>query len=189
MPAVLTLGFAPFARVRGVLVAFCGENLKFGAATRKALAPAEDLIRRAAAADRFTGKNGATLDIVAPQGLSAPRLVVIGTGKDGELKPRDIVKLGGIAMGRVPSAATEATILAEFGSGALKPEQIADLALGVRLRAYAFDRLQDQAQGRRRARRESPRRFRLCQSRRRREGVGARRRNRRRRGARPRPHQ
>jgi leucyl aminopeptidase len=140
MPAVLTLGFAPFARVRGVLVAFCGENVKFGPATRKALAPAEDLIRRAAAADRFTGKNGATLDIVAPQGLSAPRLVVIGTGKDGELKPRDIVKLGGIAMGRVPSAATEATILAEFGSGALKPEQIADLALGVRLRAYAFDR-------------------------------------------------
>ena len=140
MPAELTIGFAPFARVRGVLIAFCGDNLKFGAATRKALAPAEELVRRAAAADRFTGKNGATLDIVAPQGLAAPRLVVIGTGKDGELKPRDIVKLGGIAMGKVPSAATEATILAEFGSGALKPDQVADLALGVRLRAYAFDR-------------------------------------------------
>jgi leucyl aminopeptidase len=139
MPAVLTLGFTPFARVRGVLVAFCGENLKFGAATKKALAPVEDLVRRAAAADRFTGKNGATLDIVAPQGLSAPRLVVIGTGKDGALKQRDIIKLGGIAMGKVPSAATEATILAEFGSGALKPDQIADLALGVRLRAYSFD--------------------------------------------------
>jgi leucyl aminopeptidase len=65
--------------------------------------------------------------------------VVIGTGKDGELKPRDIVKLGGIAMGKVPSAATEATILAEFGSGALKPDQVADLALGVRLRAYSFE--------------------------------------------------
>ncbi len=139
MPAVLTLGFAPFARVRGVLVAFCGENLKFGAATKKALAPVEELVRRAAAADHFTGKNGATLDIVAPQGLSAPRLVVIGTGKDGALKQRDIIKLGGIAMGKVPSAATEATILAEFGSGALKPDQIADLALGVRLRAYSFD--------------------------------------------------
>ncbi|MFZ3349820.1 MAG: leucyl aminopeptidase [Xanthobacteraceae bacterium] len=139
MPAVLTLGFTPFARVRGVLVAFCGENLKFGAATKKALAPVEELVRRAAVADHFTGKNGATLDIVAPQGLSAPRLVVIGTGKDGALKQRDIIKLGGIAMGKVPSAATEATILAEFGSGALKPDQIADLALGVRLRAYSFD--------------------------------------------------
>ena len=56
------------------------------------------------------------------------------------MKQRDIIKLGGIAMGKVPSAATEATILAEFGSGALKPDQIADLALGVRLRAYSFDR-------------------------------------------------
>jgi leucyl aminopeptidase len=139
MPAVLTLGFTPFARVRGVLVAFCGENLKFGAATKKALAPVEELVRRAAAADHFTGKNGTTLDIVAPQGLSAPRLVVIGIGKDGALKQRDIIKLGGIAMGKVPSSATEATILAEFGSGALKPDQIADLALGVRLRAYSFD--------------------------------------------------
>jgi leucyl aminopeptidase len=140
MPAVLTLGFTPFARVRGVLVAFCGENLKFGAATKKTLSPVEELVRRAAAADRFTGKNGASLEIIAPKELDVPRLVVIGTGKDSELKHLDIVKLGGIAMGKVPGAAAEATILAEFGSGALKPDQVADLALGVRLRAYAFDR-------------------------------------------------
>jgi len=136
---VLTLDFTPFARIRGVLIVFCGENLKFGAATAKALSAAEEQVRRAAAADRFTGKNGASLDIVAPQGLDVPRLVVIGTGKDSELKPRDIVKLGGIAMGKVPAAATEATILSEFGSGPLKPDQVADLALGVRLRAYSFD--------------------------------------------------
>jgi leucyl aminopeptidase len=139
MPAVLTLGFASFARTRGILVVFCGESLKFGPATKKALSAAEEQIRRAAAADRFTGKSGASLDIVAPQGLDVPRLVVIGTGKDTDPKPRDIVKLGGLAMGKVPSAAAEATILAEFGSGALKPGQVADLALGVRLRAYSFD--------------------------------------------------
>lgn len=50
-------GFSPFARLRGVLVVFCGENLKFGTATQRALAPVGDLVRRAAAADRFTGKN------------------------------------------------------------------------------------------------------------------------------------
>jgi leucyl aminopeptidase len=43
-------------------------------------------------------------------------------------------------MGKVPAAAAEATIFAEFGSGSLDPDQIADLALGARLRAYAFDR-------------------------------------------------
>ncbi|HTV37363.1 MAG TPA: leucyl aminopeptidase [Xanthobacteraceae bacterium] len=140
MPDVLKLGFASFGRVRGVLVVFCAENLKFGPATKKALSPVEQLARRAAAADRFTGKNGSTLDIVAPAGLDLPRLVVVGTGKESELTSQDIVKLGGIAMGKIPAAAAEATIFAEFAEGALKPEQVADLALGVRLRAYSFDR-------------------------------------------------
>jgi len=140
MPTGLKLAFTPAARIRGVLVVFSAESLKFGSATQRILAPAADLVRRAAAADRFSGKNGSTLDIIAPSGLNVPRLVVVGTGKESDLKPRDIVRLGGIAVGRVPSAAAEATIMAEFGAGALKGDQIADLALGVRLRAYTFDR-------------------------------------------------
>jgi leucyl aminopeptidase len=140
MPHTLKLGFTSFARLRGVLITFCAENLKFGAATQKALSPLGDLVRRAAAADRFTGKNGSTLDIIAPSGLNVPRLVVVGTGKESELKEGDITRLGGIARGKVPKSATQATIFAEFAGRALKAEQIASLALGVQLRDYAFDR-------------------------------------------------
>ena len=43
-------------------------------------------------------------------------------------------------MGKVPGSAAQATIIAELATGALKAGQIADLALGARLRAYAFDR-------------------------------------------------
>jgi leucyl aminopeptidase len=139
MAAALKFGFTSFARPHGVLVVFCEENLKLGPATQRALTPLGDLFRRAAAADRFTGKNGSSLDIVAPSGLNAPRLVVIGIGKESELKSRDLVKLGGIAMGKIPNSAANATIFAEFGSGTLKAGQIADLALGARLRAYTFD--------------------------------------------------
>jgi len=139
MPAALKFGFTPFARPRGVLVVFCEDNLKLGPATQRALSPIGDILRRAAAADRFTGKPGSSLDIVAPSGLNLPRLVVIGIGKESDLKPRDIVKLGGTAMGKVPTAAATATIFAEFASGALKATQIADLALGARLRCYTFD--------------------------------------------------
>ncbi len=139
MPAALKFGFAPFARPRGVLVVFCEENLKFGPATQRTLAPLGDLVRRAAAADRFTGKQGSSLDLIAPSGLNISRLVVIGVGKESELKPGDIVKLGGTAMGKVPGSAPSATIFAEFGSGPLKPNEVADLALGARLRAYTFD--------------------------------------------------
>jgi leucyl aminopeptidase len=140
MPASLKLGFVPFARPSGVLVVFCAENMKLGPATERALAPIGDQLRRAAAADRFTGKSGSSLVIIAPAGLSAPRLVVVGTGKQKELKDRDIVGLGGAAMGRVPGSATQVTIVAEFATGALKARQVANLALGARLRAYVFDR-------------------------------------------------
>jgi leucyl aminopeptidase len=140
MSTALKLTFGPFTRPRGVLVTFCGENLKFGPATRRMLDPAADLVRRAAAADRFTGKSGTALEIVAPSGLSAPRLIVLGTGKDAKLKSQDVVKLGGIAKGKIPDAAAEATVVAELSAGPMKPDQVADLALGARMRAYAFDR-------------------------------------------------
>src|ERR1700733_354335 len=140
MPAPLKIGFTSFDRLKGVLIVFCAEGLKLGPATEKALAQVEEHFRRAATADRFTGKSGSALEIIAPAGLDLPRLIVVGTGKERELKDRDLVKLGGAAMGRLPAAAAQATIKAEFGAGPLKPEQTAGLALGVRLRAYRFDR-------------------------------------------------
>ena len=119
---------------------FCEDGLKFGFATRKALEPTGDLVTRAAAADRFKGKNGSALDLVAPTGLDVARLVIVGVGKARELKARDFVKLGGIAMGKIPAAASEATMIADLPGGGIKPERIADIALGVKLRGYAFER-------------------------------------------------
>ena len=141
MPSALKLEFAPFSTpAKGVLVVFCEEGLKFGSAARRALAPTGDLITRAAAAERFNGKSGSALDIVAPAGLDAPRLIVLGVGKARDLKARDFVKLGGLAMGRIPAVAAAATIIADLAAAPIKPDQAADLAFGIRLRAYAFDR-------------------------------------------------
>lgn len=141
MSTTLQLKFAPFgAPAKGVLIVFCEEGLKFGAAARKALAPTGDLVTRAAASERFQGKSGSTLDILAPAGLELARLVVVGSGKVAELKSEDFVKLGGIAMGKVSAAATDAQVVVDLPGGAVKPERAADLALGVRLRAYSFDR-------------------------------------------------
>jgi leucyl aminopeptidase len=136
----LKIGFTSFDAARGVLVVFCAEGLKFGPATQKILSPISDHLRRAAAVDRFTGKIGSTLNIIAPTGLNAPRLIVVGIGKERDLKDRDLVRLGGVAAGAVPGAAAQATIVTEFAAGALKGDQIANLVLGARLRAYRFDR-------------------------------------------------
>src|SRR4029077_134197 len=133
--------FGPIAApAGGVLIVFADDHLRFGPRTRVVLGSAADLVARAAKAERFTGKSGSALDIVAPAGLKASRLVVIGTGKGADRKPQDLGKLGGTAMGRVPSAATEATVLLELADGPLKPGAAADVALGATLRAYAFDR-------------------------------------------------
>jgi leucyl aminopeptidase len=141
MSDALKLGFVPLMPpATGVLVVFCDSGLKFGPATRKMLGPVAELFRRAAAADRFTGKSGTALDIVAPAGLQAQRLIVVGIGKPGETKADALIKLGGAAMGRMPARATEATMVAELPSGAMKPEQAVDFALGAQLRAYSFER-------------------------------------------------
>ncbi|HEX8826574.1 MAG TPA: leucyl aminopeptidase, partial [Xanthobacteraceae bacterium] len=69
MPVTLKLNFTPLERPRGVLAVFCDQNLKFGPATRRMVDPMGEALRRAAAADRFAGKNGSSLDLVAPAGL------------------------------------------------------------------------------------------------------------------------
>lgn len=141
MTGALLLRFGPFsAPARGVLVIFCDDGLKFGPVTRKLLGPAVDLVARAARAERFTGKSGTALELTVPDGLKVARLVVLGVGKVPALKQKDFVKLGGQAMAKLPTAASEGTVFAELPVGAMKPEQAADVALGVRLRAYAFDR-------------------------------------------------
>jgi leucyl aminopeptidase len=133
------LGFAPLsAPSRGVLIVFIDDELRLGATAQSALSGAGDLVTRAATAERFTGKNGSALDLIAPAGLKVSRLIAIGIGKAAD-KP-NLVKLGGVAMGRIPGAAAETTVLLDFPNGPLKPEQAADIALGMRLRSYAFDR-------------------------------------------------
>ena len=125
---------------KGVLILFCEEGVKFGQAARKVLDPTGDLVSRAAIADGFKGKSGSILDIVAPADLGVTRLIVIGAGKVRDLKSQDFVKLGGSAMGRIPAAANLATMLVDLPGGAVRPERAADVALGVQLRAYGFER-------------------------------------------------
>src|SRR6516165_6587602 len=137
----LKLGFAPFrAPSKGILIVFCDDTLKVGAATRKILGKAADQLPAAAAAEHFTGKSGAILDIVLPGDLKVGRLTVIGAGKTEGLKSRDFLKLGGVAAGKLPSAGGEAMVVADLPEGPMSAEAVADLAVGATLRAYKFDR-------------------------------------------------
>jgi leucyl aminopeptidase len=141
MPDAVKVGFVPFAAApRGVLVVFCDDTLKFGAATRKALGSAANIVKRAAATNQFKGKSGSALDILEPEGIKIQRLIVIGTGKATDLKEKDFLKFGGVLAGKLNSASEAVTVMAELPDAAMQPEQAAAVASGARLRAYRFDR-------------------------------------------------
>jgi leucyl aminopeptidase len=141
MSDAVKVGFVPFSAIsRGILVVFCDDMLKFGDAASKALGAAVDLAARVAAANRFKGKSGTTLDILAPQGLKASRLIVVGVGKLSAIKNDDFLKLGGVIAGKLGAGGEAVTVVADLPDGAMKPGQAAEIAAGVRLRAYKFDR-------------------------------------------------
>jgi leucyl aminopeptidase len=141
MSDAVKVGFVPLsAAPRGILVVFCDDSLKFGPATRESLGAAVELVRKAAATSQFKGKNGAVLDILAPQGLKVARLIVIGAGKVSSLKGSDYLKFGGVAASKLTAGSEAMTIIAELPEGAIETEQAIGIASGAKLRAYKFDR-------------------------------------------------
>ncbi|WP_316233525.1 leucyl aminopeptidase [Bradyrhizobium sp. SZCCHNPS2010] len=155
MSDAVKVGFVPLSTaLRGIVVAFCDDSLRIGPATAKALGAAPELIKRAASAGQFKGKDGSALDLLAPDGIKIQRLIVIGTGKakdgakdgkdkgpkDKEPKEKDFLKYGGALAGKLNVKSEPVTVLAELPEGAMTPDQIGALAAGIRLRAYRFDR-------------------------------------------------
>ncbi|MFG1347027.1 leucyl aminopeptidase [Xanthobacter autotrophicus DSM 431] len=141
MSEPVTLSFARLtAAPKGVLIVLTDESLAFGTQTQKVLKGADAALTRAFDAERFKGKAWSTVDLLAPAGLDAPRLVVISVGKAGDLKASDFLKLGGLIAGKIPASAREASVLLDLPGTKIAAEAAADVALGIRLRSYSFDR-------------------------------------------------
>jgi len=93
-------------------------------------------IVRAAAGGRFIGAKGQVLDIVAPAGLDAARVVVIGVDGSGVVEPETVEIAAAHAYNAVKtSGVTE--LLLKLGGDA---ETAARVAFGVKLAAYRFDK-------------------------------------------------
>jgi len=135
----LTIEFKSFTtKATGLVVLLAEADLSLGKETDKLLAKSDGLLAKAAAADGFTGAAASFLDLIAPAGVSAARLLVAGLGVGADLKELDFVKLGGAIVAKLPDAAKEAVVVLDLPSGPIGPQIAADIALGARLRFYDF---------------------------------------------------
>ena len=91
---------------------------------------------QAVAASRFTGGKGQTLDVLAPQGESAARLVLVGAGKKDGFDAVAAEKAAATAYNAVKASGLE-TLRIE---GLEATDLAAHAALGLRLGSYRFDK-------------------------------------------------
>ena len=93
---------------------------------------------------RFTGARDQFLDIVAPSGVTAARIVIAGLGKSGSLDSLAAQNLGGNLVAHLNRVgAKKAAVMIDKWSGAAATtaaDQAANLGYGARLRGYRFDK-------------------------------------------------
>jgi leucyl aminopeptidase len=138
----LRIAFAgPSLPASGALVVFVGEDLALPSSVQDLVGTtAADAVVRAALADGFKGKAGSGLVILAPAGLQATRLVVVGVGGAKEQSDTDYVKLGGGVLGHVGKSKAVTVLLDGPKGWRVDGAAAADLAMGAMMRAYRFDR-------------------------------------------------
>lgn len=104
---------------------------------------AAQALTKAGKAVKFTGQSKGAVELVVPPKIKCDRLIVFGTGKTDKAKSIDWVQLGGAAAGKVIARKTKSvSVVADVvDRGGRKSEEIAaDLALGMQLRCYAFEK-------------------------------------------------
>jgi len=100
-------------------------------------------LTRALKFSRFTGKPGQMLEVLAPSGMGASRLLLAGLGKAESVEEKGLETLGAQIAGRLYSAGeTTASIEIDVPKNAKvkKAELAAHLAFGAKLKSYAFDK-------------------------------------------------
>ncbi len=94
-------------------------------------------LKRAIAASRFKGSMGQTVPILAPNGVAAGRVVVIGAGKQSAFDEKAAESAGAHAWNAVKETGAEALLLLMPGAG---PDRPAHAGFGIQLASYRFDR-------------------------------------------------
>jgi len=134
--------FSGIARPRkGALILFVAPEQPLAASASALDAETGGRIGRARELAQFRAKRASFLDVVAPDGLSLERIILVGTGDPQDMDEDKWVSLGGAIAGKLAELkVAHATLRCEFGENTHHPAAVAALlALGLRLRDYRFE--------------------------------------------------
>jgi leucyl aminopeptidase len=137
MSSKIEIAFSKSQRITGGLAVLL-KTAEAEAPSGVAEADPAGVFTRAAKIGGFTGKSMSTLDIVAPHGSEADRILAIGLGKTAAVSGHDWLKAGGKAAAALKGV-EKATIFLDVEGLDVSPKAAADFALGLLLRSYKFD--------------------------------------------------
>ena len=133
---------APYAIGEGTLVVGVFEGGELAPLAQEADEAVSGALKRAVAVSRFKGKPGGFVDVIAPSGVKASRIVLAGLGKAKDFDSAAAEKLAAQVLGRLMTSGEETIVFAIDPPKRVKTndaEVAAHLAFGAFLRSYRFD--------------------------------------------------
>jgi len=128
---------------QGAWVVAASEGTGLLAAAQRADKAAGGALSRALKVSSFKGKSGQFLEIPAPAGLSAARLLLVGLGKGASLDEKGLETLGAQIVARLHASGDKVASLeidVPKDCKVKKAEAAAHLAFGAALKSYRFDK-------------------------------------------------
>jgi leucyl aminopeptidase len=139
----MQLSFVAPGRIgSGALVVGATEGAKLLPAALAADKETGGALTRALGFSRFTGKSGQMLEVLAPAGVKASRLIVVGLGAGSDVDRGRLETAAASVIGRLGTAGeTQVTLHIDVPKGSkLKASAFAaHVALGARLKTYTFN--------------------------------------------------
>jgi leucyl aminopeptidase len=140
----MQISFVPFSLAGpGALVLGVGEAGGFSGHAAEADSLSGGSLKRAMGVSKFSGKAGEILEVIAPPGLKASRVVLAGLGKPEKFDLQAAERFAAKALGKLFRSGDRSIT---FAVDAPKGERIADatlaahLAFGAKLRSYTFNK-------------------------------------------------
>ncbi len=141
MAGSVHIGFAKLATpTKGTIFVLTDKTLALSETASKVAADFPATLKKAAGTAKFEGGVLKLLDLLAPAGSSADRIVVVGLGEPDKMQLHDWLRLGGKIGGALASAEQVTIVLDRADAIPVEADQAAALAQGLALRCYRFDK-------------------------------------------------